>query len=191
MSWTDWLSPQLFAIGGLGVVSAVVFIAGSASEWRLRWRILGYAACGLGFLVVFFGMMAFGAPAHAAVAGGGGGMPYSTGLNTFKTSVTGEVAGIICLIGVIAGCAAYLYQGVLDPLLMKIVQVVIAICIIGGAATFITSMGVTGAVVIAHTYPPPIFNTDTTMMIVAIGLFSAVAAAWLQPRVVAFGMGAR
>ena len=59
----------------------------------------------------------------------------------------GEVAGIFCLVGVVAGVAAYLYQGVLDPLMMKIVQVVIAVCIVGGAATFLTSMGVTGAVV--------------------------------------------
>jgi hypothetical protein len=50
-------------------------------------------------------------------------------------------------VGVVAGVAAYLYQGVLDPLMMKIVQVVIAVCIVGGAATFLTSMGVTGAVV--------------------------------------------
>jgi type IV secretory pathway VirB2 component (pilin) len=67
--------------------------------------------------------------AHAAATAGGGGMPYSQGLNTFKSSVTGEVAGIICLVGVVAGVAAYLYQGVLDPLMMKIVQVVIAVCI--------------------------------------------------------------
>jgi type IV secretory pathway VirB2 component (pilin) len=82
-----------------------------------------------------------------AAAAGGGGMPYSAGLNTFKTSVTGEVAAIICLIGVVAGVAAYLYQGVLDHLMLKIVQVVIAVAIIGGAATFLTTMGVTGAVV--------------------------------------------
>ncbi|HKD77156.1 MAG TPA: TrbC/VirB2 family protein [Ktedonobacterales bacterium] len=82
-----------------------------------------------------------------AASAGGGGMPYSNGLNTFKTSVTGEVAGIIAVIGVVAGVAAYLYQGVLDPLLMKIVQVVIAVCIIGGVTTFLTTMGVTGAVV--------------------------------------------
>jgi type IV secretion system protein VirB2 len=86
-------------------------------------------------------------PASALAGTAGGGMPYSSGLTTFRTSVTGEVAGIIALIGVVAGVAAYLYQGVLDPLLMKIVQVVIAICIIGGAATFLTTMGVTGAVV--------------------------------------------
>jgi type IV secretory pathway VirB2 component (pilin) len=28
--------------------------------------------------------------AHAAATAGGGGMPYSQGLNTFKASVTGE-----------------------------------------------------------------------------------------------------
>ena len=98
-----------------------------------------FAAC------IFYCMFGTG-NAYAAGAGGGG-MPYSAGLNTFKTSVTGEVAGIIAVIGVVAGVAAYLYQGVLDPLLMKIVQVVIAVCIIGGVTTFLTTMGVAGAVV--------------------------------------------
>jgi type IV secretion system protein TrbC len=82
-----------------------------------------------------------------AATTGGGGMPYSTGLTTFRTSVTGEVAGIICLIGVIGAVAAYLLQGMLDGLMMSIVRVVIGACIIGGAATFLTTIGVTGAIV--------------------------------------------
>jgi type IV secretory pathway VirB2 component (pilin) len=86
---------------------------------------------------------------HLACAAdaGGGGMPYSTGLATFKTSVTGEVAGIICLIAVIAGVAAYLLQGVMDHMMMTIVRVIIGVCIIGGAATFLTTMGVAGAII--------------------------------------------
>lgn len=82
-----------------------------------------------------------------AAAAGGGGMPYSGGLTTFRTSVTGEIAGIICLIGVIGAVAAYLLQGMLDGLMMSIVRVVIGACIIGGAAAFLTTVGVTGAIV--------------------------------------------
>jgi type IV secretion system protein TrbC len=82
-----------------------------------------------------------------AATAGGGGMPYSTGLNTFRTSVTGEIAGIICLIGVIGAVIAYLLQGMLDGLMMSIVRVIIGACIIGGAATFLTTIGVTGAIV--------------------------------------------
>ena len=107
--------------------------------------------------------------AHAAVAGGGG-MPYSNGLNTFKTSITGEIAAIIAVIGVVAGVAAYLYQGVLDPLLMKIVQVVIAVCIIGGVTTFLTTMGVTGAVVIDDSLPTEPFLL--TFMLASLAWYS-------------------
>lgn len=82
-----------------------------------------------------------------AAAAAGGGMPYSTGLTTFRTSVTGEIAGIICLIGVIGAVAAYLFQGMLDGLMMSVVRIVIGTCIIGGAATFLTAIGVTGAII--------------------------------------------
>ena len=51
--------------------------------------------------------------AHAAATAGGAACRIRRP-DTFKTSVTGEVAGIICLVGVVAGVAAYLYQGVLD-----------------------------------------------------------------------------
>jgi type IV secretory pathway VirB2 component (pilin) len=84
--------------------------------------------------------------AHAAAAGGGG-MPYSEGLGTIRTSVTGEIAGIICLIAIIGGVAAYLMRSVMDELLQKIVHVTIGVAIIGGAATFLATMGVAGAII--------------------------------------------
>ena len=45
---------------------------------------------------VILGLSAF-APrlAFAAAAAAGGGMPYSTGLNTFKTSVTEGIASVV------------------------------------------------------------------------------------------------
>jgi hypothetical protein len=101
----------------------------------------GYMAGAFALSVVF------PAIAHAATATGGGGMPYSPGLNTYKGSATTEIAAIICMIGVIGGVAVYLQRHDIEPLLMKIVQVIVAICVIGGAATFITAVGVAGAIV--------------------------------------------
>jgi type IV secretion system protein VirB2 len=86
---------------------------------------------------------------HPALAGAavGGGMPYSTFLTTFRTSVTGEVAGIICMIAIVAGVATYIFASAFDGVLLAIVRVVIGIAIVGGATTFITTAGVTGAIV--------------------------------------------
>jgi type IV secretory pathway VirB2 component (pilin) len=84
--------------------------------------------------------------AHAANAGGGG-MPYSTGFNTYRTSVTTEVAAIICVICVVGGVATYLLQSHFEALMQKIAQTIMGICIIGGAVAFMTAVGVTGAVI--------------------------------------------
>jgi hypothetical protein len=84
--------------------------------------------------------------AHAATAAGGG-MPYSAGIGVFKSSVIGEVAGIICLIAVVAGVATYLFQGVMDHLMLGIVRVIIGAGIIGSATTALVAFGVTGAIV--------------------------------------------
>lgn len=86
---------------------------------------------------------------HLALAGTatGGAMPYSTFLTTFRTSVTGEIAGIICLIAIVAGVATYIFASAFDGILLAIVRVVIGIAIIGSAATLLTTVGVAGAIV--------------------------------------------
>jgi type IV secretory pathway VirB2 component (pilin) len=84
--------------------------------------------------------------AHAAAAAGGG-MPYSTFLGTFKTSITGEIAAIICVVAIVAGVATYIFASAFDGILLTIVRVAIGCAIIGSAVTMLTTMGVTGAIV--------------------------------------------
>jgi type IV secretory pathway VirB2 component (pilin) len=86
---------------------------------------------------------------HLALAGGaaGGTMPYSSFLTTFRGSITGEVAGIICMIAIVSGVATYIFASAFDGILLAIVRVVIGIAIVGGAAAFLTTAGVAGAIV--------------------------------------------
>jgi type IV secretion system protein TrbC len=84
--------------------------------------------------------------AYAATAGGGG-MPYSQGLNTFSTSVRGEVAAILIIIGVVGGVGLWIAGGQLEGLLQTIARVIIGACIVGGVVVFLTTIGVTGALV--------------------------------------------
>jgi len=84
--------------------------------------------------------------AAEAAAGGGGAMPYSTWLTTFKTSVTGEVAQIISLIVIVGGVAGWILAGQLEGLLQVLLRCGLGIAIIVGATAFITSVGSAGAV---------------------------------------------
>ncbi len=84
--------------------------------------------------------------AEAAAGGGGGGMPYSTWLQTFKASVSGEVAQVISLVVVVGGVAGWILAGQLEGLLQVIMRSGLGIAIIVGAVAFITSIGSAGAV---------------------------------------------
>ena len=86
------------------------------------------------------------AAANAAV-GGAGGMPYSTGLNTFNTSVKGEVAAILITVGVVGGIGLWIAGGQLEGMLNTIAKCIIGACIIGGVVTFLSAIGVAGALV--------------------------------------------
>jgi type IV secretory pathway VirB2 component (pilin) len=87
------------------------------------------------------------AAAEAAVGGGGGGMPYSAGLQTFSTSVKGEVAGILIVVGIVGGIGLWIAGGQLEGMLNTIAKCIIGACIIGGVVTFLTAIGVAGALV--------------------------------------------
>lgn len=85
--------------------------------------------------------------AFAAASAAGGGMPYSTGLNTFKTSVTGEIAGILIVIAVVCGVGLWIAGGQLDGLMHTIAKVVIGGCIVGGVVAFAAAVGMGGAII--------------------------------------------
>lgn len=71
----------------------------------------------------------------------GGAMPYSSWLQQFRQSVSGEIAQIISLIVVVGGVGAWILAGQLEGLLQVLVRCGIGIAIIVGAATFITGFG--------------------------------------------------
>lgn len=100
-------------------------------------------------LVLAVAALAVIALPHLALAGvaAGGAMPYSPFLTQFNTSVTGEIAGIICVIAIVAGVATYIFASAFDGVLLAIVRVVIGISIVGSATTFLATSGVTGAIV--------------------------------------------
>lgn len=83
--------------------------------------------------------------AMAATATGGG-MPYSAGLNTFSQSVRGEIAGILILVGIVGGVGLWIAGGQLEGMLNTIARVIIGGCIVGGVVVFMTTIGITGAV---------------------------------------------
>lgn len=85
-------------------------------------------------------------PGAAEAAAGGGSMPYSTWLTTFKASVTGEIAQIISLVVVVGGVAGWILAGQFEGLLQVLLRCGIGIAIIVGAGAFITSIGSAGAV---------------------------------------------
>lgn len=84
--------------------------------------------------------------AFAANAGGGG-MPYSGYMNTFKTSVTGEIAALVCVIAIIAGVATYIFASHFDGILLTIMRVIIGVAIVGSATTFAAAAGAQGALI--------------------------------------------
>ena len=85
-------------------------------------------------------------PGAAEAAQGGGAMPYSSWLQTFRTSVSGEIAQIISLVVVVGGVAGWILAGQLEGLLQVLLRCGVGIAIIVGAAAFITSIGSAGAV---------------------------------------------
>ena len=82
-----------------------------------------------------------------AAQAGGGGMPYSTGLNTLSTSVRTEIAGILILIAVVIGVGMWIAGGQLDGMLLTVARVIIGACIVGSVATFLSTIGVAGALI--------------------------------------------
>lgn len=83
----------------------------------------------------------------AAANAAGGGMPYSPGLTRFRTSLSGEVAMILIVIGLVGGGCMWIWGGEMSGMLAYIAKAIIVICIVGGVTGFMTSMGVTGALI--------------------------------------------
>lgn len=98
------------------------------------------------FLVLLFGAIE---PAHAADAteGGGFGLPWESPLTKLKQSISGPVAFVIALLGIIACGATLIWGGEVSEFTRRIIYVVLVVCIIVFANTLLTGALFSGAVV--------------------------------------------
>jgi len=100
--------------------------------------------CALAFLVLF------GAdPAHAAdtTGGGGAGLPWEGPLDKLKQSISGPVAFVIALLGIIACGATLIWGGEVSEFTRRIIYVVLVVCLIVFANTLLTGALFSGAMV--------------------------------------------
>jgi type IV secretory pathway VirB2 component (pilin) len=98
-------------------------------------------------LAIVCGVLIVTAAAAMAATASGGTMPYEAGLTTFSTSIRGTIAGILIVIGVVGGVGMWIAGGQLDGMLQTIARVIIGACIVGGVVTFLSAIGVAGAVI--------------------------------------------
>lgn len=101
----------------------------------------------MAFLLMIF---IFGAieSAHAADAsmGGGAGLPWEGPLTKLKQSISGPVAFVIALLGIIACGATLIWGGEVSEFTRRIIYVVLVVCIIVFANTLLTGALFSGAV---------------------------------------------
>jgi type IV secretory pathway VirB2 component (pilin) len=85
--------------------------------------------------------------AAEATTAGGGGMPWSTGLGTFTTSLTGEIAFFIVVCAVLGGGAYFVMSNEFGVLAQRIGAILITMGLVGGIVQLAGMMGMTGAIV--------------------------------------------
>jgi len=102
-------------------------------------------------LVVLFGAIE---PAHAADAteGGGAGLPWEGPLTKLKQSISGPVAFVIALLGIIACGATLIWGGEISEFTRRIIYVIIVVCIIVFANSLLTGALFSGATVPADAH---------------------------------------
>lgn len=101
---------------------------------------------GLLFLVLVFGVID---PAHASDAseGAGADLPWEEPLKKLKKSISGPVAFVIALLGIIACGATLIWGGEVSEFTRRIIYVVLVVCIIVFANTLLTGALFSGAVI--------------------------------------------
>lgn len=80
-------------------------------------------------------------------AGGGPGLPWEGPLDKLQQSISGPVAFVIALLGIIASGATLIWGGEVSEFSRRIIYVVLVICIIVFANTMLTGALFSGAMI--------------------------------------------
>lgn len=100
-------------------------------------------------LVAIFALLALAAPDALATMGAGGGLPYESGLEKVKASLTGPVPFIFAIAGIV-GCGTALVLGSdMNGFLRSFLVVIMGVCILIGAPTVISVVSGKGALLAA------------------------------------------
>lgn len=106
---------------------------------------------GFWLALLLVGLLYFGAmePAHAAdaQASGGAGLPWEGPLDKLKKSISGPVAFVIALLGIVACGATLIWGGEVSEFTRRIIYVVLVVCIIVFANTLLTGALFSGATI--------------------------------------------
>lgn len=84
-----------------------------------------------------------------AAGGGGGGLPWEAPLQTFADSLTGPVAFVISLLGVVVCGAMLIWGGEINEFARRFVMLVLVVALLVFAANILTQLFGVGAVIAA------------------------------------------
>jgi type IV secretory pathway VirB2 component (pilin) len=95
--------------------------------------------------VILIGLAA--GTAHAATSGGGGGLPWETPLEKIRDSLTGPVAYVISLLGIVVAGATLVFGGEINDFVRRIIMLVLVISLIIWASNVLETLFQSGAVI--------------------------------------------
>jgi len=106
---------------------------------------------GFWLALLFVGLLYFGAmdSAHAAdaQASGGAGLPWEGPLDKLKKSISGPVAFVVALLGIVACGAQLIWGGEVSEFTRRLVYIVLVVCVLVFANTLLTGALFTGATI--------------------------------------------
>ena len=85
--------------------------------------------------------------AHAAGAGGGGGLPWDAPLTTLRNNLTGPFAFTISLIAFVAAGITLVFGGEVNEFIRRLIYVVLVAAMLVSVTNLAAALGIAGAVV--------------------------------------------
>jgi len=116
------------------------------------------------FVLLIIGLLFCPDFAHASK---GSGMPYEDGLTKIKESLTGPYALIVSIAAVIGAFVGLIFGGDLNGFIKTLLFIVIGVAVIVNAASLISLLGSTGAMIAASdviSEPISVLNTYTPLI---------------------------
>jgi len=94
------------------------------------------------------GLAALPAPCRAAT-GGGGGLPWETPLQTFAASISGPVAFVMSLMGIVVCGAMLIWGGEINEFVRRFIMVILVVALLVFSSNILSTLFGVGAVIAA------------------------------------------